>query len=160
MRRPVGAGASMVALAGVTTGQGEAGRRNRRREPLLTRRAFLASAVAGAAALGTNRSLALGTAPRPDLGAPGRVVVAGAGLAGLTAALDLVDAGWDVVVLEARDRVGGRGHSLYDALSPRLHAEAGGESIDDNHDRLPAPVPRVRLPAARRAPDKLRPTGT
>jgi len=155
MRRPVGAGASMVALAGVTTGQGEAGRRNRRREPLLTRRAFLASAVAGAAALGTNRSLALGTAPRPDLGAPGRVVVAGAGLAGLTAALDLVDAGWDVVVLEARDRVGGRVHTLYDPFSPGLHAEAGGESIDDNHDRLQALLARFGIATERRPPDKL-----
>ena len=36
------------------------------------------------------------------------VAVIGAGFAGLAAALDLVDAGVDVVVLEARDRVGGR----------------------------------------------------
>lgn len=37
-----------------------------------------------------------------------RVVVVGAGIAGLTAAHDLTAAGYEVVVLEARDRVGGR----------------------------------------------------
>ena len=37
-----------------------------------------------------------------------RVAVVGAGMAGLTAAAELVDAGFEVVVLEARTRVGGR----------------------------------------------------
>ncbi len=35
-------------------------------------------------------------------------LVIGAGMAGLAAARDLVDAGQDVIVLEARDRIGGR----------------------------------------------------
>ncbi|MDR6905279.1 putative NAD/FAD-dependent oxidoreductase [Agromyces sp. 3263] len=43
------------------------------------------------------------------LAEPGeRVAVVGAGMAGLTAAAELVDAGFEVVVLEARNRVGGR----------------------------------------------------
>jgi monoamine oxidase len=74
-----------------------------------------------------------------------RVVVAGAGLAGLTAALDLKDAGWDVVVFEARDRVGGRVHTLRDPFTDGLHAEAGGESIDDNHDNIQALAVRFGL---------------
>lgn len=41
----------------------------------------------------------------------GSAVVVGAGIAGLAAARLLVDAGWRVQVLEARDRVGGRIHT-------------------------------------------------
>ena len=51
------------------------------------------------------------------------VVVIGAGLAGLHAALILQDAGCDVRVLEAQQRIGGRVHSMG---RPGLQAEAGG----------------------------------
>ncbi|MHB8464506.1 MAG: flavin monoamine oxidase family protein [Acidimicrobiales bacterium] len=116
---------------------------------LLSRREIL-GAGAGVGALTLAR-----TAARADEGSARRVVVAGAGLAGLTAALDLVDAGWDVVVLEARDRVGGRVHTLRDLFSSGLHAEAGGESIDDNHDSIQALIRRFGLSTERRPPSKL-----
>jgi monoamine oxidase len=92
---------------------------------------------------------------RPDPGTPRRVVVAGAGLAGLTSALGLRDAGWDVVVLEARGRVGGRVHTARGGidgvpLSPGLHAELGGESIDDNHVGLLGLLSRFRIATERR----------
>jgi monoamine oxidase len=125
---------------------------------VLTRRAFLASALAGAAAATFGRrawGVSVSISPRPDPATPRRVAIVGAGLAGLTAALDLSDAGWDVVVLEARPRVGGRVHTLYTPFSTGLHAEAGGESIDDNHDQIQALVARFGLRTERRPPDKL-----
>jgi monoamine oxidase len=117
----------------------------------LTRRAFLggmAGAAAGIAlgACNTDSSTAPVTAlPRPDAGARHRVVVVGAGLAGLVAATDVRDAGWEVVVLEARDRVGGRVRTLRDEFTDGLHAEVGGEAIDDNHDRIRARLAQLGL---------------
>ena len=57
------------------------------------------------------------------------VAVVGAGAAGLAAAGDLSRAGRSVVVLEARDRIGGRVHTLHDAAHP-LAVELGAEFVD------------------------------
>ncbi len=93
---------------------------------------------------------------RTDERAGGRVIVVRAGLAGLTAALDLVEAGWDVVVLEARNRVGGRVHTVRgEAFSGGLHAEAGGESIDADHRDLLAMLDRFDLRTEDRPPNKI-----
>ena len=66
------------------------------------------------------------------------VCVIGAGLAGLTAARDLVAAGTDVVVLEARSRVGGR--TLNEAVGPADDqvVELGAQWIGPTQDRLAA----------------------
>jgi monoamine oxidase len=63
------------------------------------------------------------------------VVVVGAGLAGLHAARSLVAAGKDVVVLEARDRVGGRvhGRTLSDGETV---VEVGGQWIGPGQHRM------------------------
>src|ERR1041385_3438975 len=58
------------------------------------------------------------------------VIVAGAGLAGLTAAHELMSLGADVTVVDARDRVGGRVWTIRDGFANRQHAEAGGDMID------------------------------
>ena len=104
----------------------------------------------------------LATAP------PGPVVVVGAGVAGLGAARDLVAAGRPVVVLEARDRIGGRVwsvdmgdavvdlggswlHGLRDNPLTRITESLGIELVPTDYedallfDSNGAPVPWVRL---------------
>ena len=75
--------------------------------------------------------------PRSGLGGrPGaahRVVIIGAGLAGLVAAYELKRQGHKVIVLEAQNRVGGRIHTLR-GFAPGLYAEAGGMRIPRAHD--------------------------
>src|SRR5436190_18910576 len=56
------------------------------------------------------------------------VIVIGAGAAGLTAAADLSRAGVRVMILEARDRIGGRIHTLRDPSFP-MPVELGAEYI-------------------------------
>jgi monoamine oxidase len=59
------------------------------------------------------------------------VVVLGAGLGGLSAARALVDGGADVLVLEARDRPGGRVEAV--RLPDARIAQAGGEVVGHDH---------------------------
>jgi monoamine oxidase len=84
--------------------------------------------MAGAAAAGA--AAAVGTERGARAASKGKrrtydVVVIGAGLAGLTAARQLVRSGRSVVVLEARDRVGGR--NLVESIGGGEVVEHGGQ---------------------------------
>ncbi len=83
-----------------------------------------------------------------------RVVVVGAGLAGLAAADALRRGGLDVIVLEASDRVGGRVLTLRGFADGQV-AEAGGEFIDTEHVRMRSLARRFGL-----ALDDLRQAGS
>jgi len=67
-----------------------------------------------------------------------RVVVVGAGLAGLTAAVDLAAAGAEVKVLEARDRVGGRMRGI--PMSTGVVADGGAAYLGVQHTELLAMI--------------------
>ena len=86
---------------------------------------------AGVAALGLT---ALGGLAAPARGAGGpKLVVVGAGLAGLSAAYSLKNAGYSAEVHEASDRIGGRCWTLRGAFAEGQIAEHGGELIDQGH---------------------------
>lgn len=95
-----------------------------------SRREFLKQSLLGAAAwrtLAAQKALDRAAAPK-------KVIVAGAGMAGLVAAYELTQAGHDVTILEARTRPGGRVFTLREPFSDGLFAETGAARIPDNHD--------------------------
>ena len=77
------------------------------------------------------------------------VVVAGAGLAGLTAARDLLTSGATVLVVEGRERVGGRVLTIRDGLASSQHAEAGGDMVSGDQRTILRLVDELGLKLAR-----------
>ena len=124
------------------------------REVRVSRREMLKGLMAGAAGLMLSHSSAFAA---PKVGK--RIIIIGAGFAGLAAAFELSSAGYDVVVVEARDRVGGRVHTLYDFI-PGKTVEAGAELIGENHPTWQAYAKLFKLEMLNRSqyPDKERPT--
>src|SRR5215218_5686877 len=99
----------------------------------LSRRTFLKGGLFASVALAATPLQASSgppaAAPQPASPAPQgprrRVLVVGAGLAGLAAAYELTQAGHEVTVLEARSRAGGRVQTLREPFADGLYVEAG-----------------------------------
>lgn len=79
-------------------------------------------------------------------GAPQKVIVVGAGIAGLVAAYELLRAGHDPILLEAQHRLGGRIFTMREPFMPGLYAEAGAMRIPRSHDLTLAYVEMFGLP--------------
>ena len=109
----------------------------------ITRRQFLrrsALAIAGA-------SLSSGAVRAVILSGPAKkVLILGAGMAGLVAGFELSKLGHDVTILEARTRPGGRVHTLREPFSDGLYAEAGAARIPDEHELTLKYVKEFDLP--------------
>lgn len=97
-------------------------------------KALLATGALGALRPADLFALDLASHHLPRGGKQQRIIVVGAGMAGLVAALELQRAGHDVIVLEARASAGGRVRTLRTPFSGDLYAEAGAARIPDSHE--------------------------
>jgi monoamine oxidase len=98
------------------------------------RRDFLRHSLISAASLSLlgGKGLSL-EAKVPRAQVAKKVVIIGAGLAGLSAAYELSQAGHDVTVLEARTRPGGRVFTIRGQFADGMYAEAGATNVFDVH---------------------------
>lgn len=103
---------------------------------MIDRRAFLKRGLLAASALPTLQPAIFAANPFEirRAGTAKKVIVIGAGLAGMSAAYELMQAGHEVTVLEARTRSGGRVWTLRDAYPEGMYAEAGATNVFDNHE--------------------------
>jgi len=104
------------------------------REQGRTRRQVLQDA--GVAGLGLAAAATIGRAASASVASMPRVVVVGGGLAELTCALRLKQAGVTAQVHEASDRLGGRCWTIRDSFDEGQIAEHGGELIDQGHTAI------------------------
>ena len=133
-----------LAQSTLHTGQGAAEAVERWHEAAASRRAFLRASSAAAAGV----TLGACAARRPVTRAASEdpVIVVGAGIAGLTAAWRLHQAGVPVRVIEAQNRVGGRMLSLRGYFAEGQVVEMGGELIDTGHASLRGLCKELALP--------------
>jgi len=108
----------------------------------LSRRDFARGLLAASATLPLLAGCSVGQSPAANK----RVAIIGAGIAGLTAALRLQDAGIASTVYESSSRIGGRMHSEWSYWNDRQHTEWCGAMIDTQHVTMHALARRFHLP--------------
>lgn len=101
----------------------------------ISRRGFLRSAALA--------SVGLSGIGRLGAQQPAHVVVVGAGLSGLYAAMLLEEFGLRVTVVEGRDRVGGR---IYSVAGLPIELDVGGGGVGPNYGRFIDTAQRLRVP--------------
>ena len=99
----------------------------------MRRREFLNAAAAAALAAWRSPPSSFRERGLQRRGPPKRIIIVGAGLAGLSAAYELTQAGHHVTILEARTRPGGRVHTLRDPFPDGLYADAGAARVPNHH---------------------------
>ncbi|MBM4238267.1 MAG: FAD-dependent oxidoreductase [Gammaproteobacteria bacterium] len=109
----------------------------------MNRREFVVSSAVSAAVAGLSSTAYSAGSGDPD------VIVIGAGLSGLEAALTLEENGLKVLVLEGRNRVGGRVFTLFDVPG---HPEVGGNTIANAYGRCIAAAARNKVEIVNLAP--------
>ena len=97
----------------------------------ISRRKFIKKSGAGIA-VATITPLVTARVLSSVPGSDRRVIVIGAGLAGLSCAYEIKQAGFDVILLEARSRPGGRVRTYRDSFADGLYAEMGAEYVNSS----------------------------
>jgi len=113
----------------------------------VSRRQFLRRGALAAAGIGLLQTSLVRGANAIVVRSPAKkVLILGAGMAGLVAAYELTQLGHDVTILEARTRPGGRVHTLREPFADALYAEAGAARIPDDHNLTLKYVKQFELP--------------
>ncbi len=123
--------------------QSERGGSASRLTPRVSRRNLLAGALGVSGGVGG--CVHSGTARPPLNAAKARIVIVGAGIAGLSAALRLKDRGVQATVYEASGRTGGRIFSNSGYWQDGQTSEWGGELIDSSHQTMLGLARRFQL---------------
>jgi monoamine oxidase len=98
----------------------------------INRRQFISRSAIAAAGITLARSSPFASIAINPV--PKKIIIIGAGMAGLVAGYELSQLGHDITILEAQTRAGGRVQTLRDPFSDGLYAEAGAARIPENHD--------------------------